>query len=122
MNKAVKVYVAGPYTSNPKANTERAIEAADWLSNAYGVTPFIPHLSHFWHLQSPKPQSFWYSYDLEFLKVCDILVRLPGDSAGADWEVRIASILRIPVIEMNTWSGTEFLKLIDEAKCKKSSK
>jgi hypothetical protein len=59
----------------------------------------VPHLTHFWHLVSPHEYEFWLKLDLEFLTVCDCLVRLPGESSGADREVARAECLCIRVYE-----------------------
>jgi hypothetical protein len=83
----VVVYVAGPYTSGDVAvNVRNAIEAGDKLFQA-GLLPHIPHLTHFWHLIFPHDTEFWYQYDLHWLKIADVLLRLPGESSGADNEL-----------------------------------
>jgi hypothetical protein len=93
-----KVYIAGPYTKGDVAvNVRNAIEAANRLADI-GYAPFVPHLTHFWHLTFPRPYEFWCELDNAFLPHCDILLRLPGESAGADREVALAHKLRIPVV------------------------
>jgi nucleoside 2-deoxyribosyltransferase len=93
----VKVYVAGPYSkSDQVANVRAAIEAADRLADA-GHSPYVPHLTMLWHLVSPKPYDAWIAHDLEWLATCDAVVRIPGDSPGADGEVAEAGRLGIPV-------------------------
>lgn len=94
----MKIYVAGPYTRGDVAiNVRNAIQAGDLIA-ARGHTPFIPHLSHFWHLLKPHEDiNFWYSQDIEWLKVCDALLRLPGESAGADRELEIARELGLEI-------------------------
>jgi hypothetical protein len=97
MKRRLRVYIAGPYTRpDPCANTHRAIAAADRLWDA-GFIPFVPHLSHFWHTMSPRPYEDWLAYDLEWLRCCDVVLRLSGESSGADREVREAEALGIPV-------------------------
>lgn len=87
MADVLRVYVAGPYTApDPEANVRAAIEAAHQLRDA-GAAPFVPHLCHFWHAQQPRGYEDWMAYDLAWLKTCHLLVRLPGDSPGADREV-----------------------------------
>lgn len=91
------VYVAGPYTKGDVArNVATAIEAAETLLNL-GHTPFVPHLTHFWHLLYPHPYETWLAYDNVWLMQCDAVLRLPGESAGADAEVCLAVKLGIPV-------------------------
>ena len=100
------IYVAGPYTKGDVVlNVRNAILAADKLAQV-GYVPFVPHLSHFWHLLCPRPIEFWYQYDLAWLELCDCLLRLPGESVGADLEVRRAKDLGIPIY----WSLEEALE------------
>lgn len=97
--RRTRVYVAGPYTvSDPCVNTHEAIVAADLLL-AKGYAPFVSHLSHFWHTVSPKPYGVWLDYDAQWIPVCDVLLRLPGESSGADEECAHAATLGIPVFE-----------------------
>lgn len=94
-----RVYVAGPYVQGDVVvNVKRAIEAGERLLDA-GYWPFVPHLSHFWHLLYPHVRETWLDYGLSWLKVCDAVVRLPGASDGADLEVMEAVRLRIPVYD-----------------------
>ena len=74
----------------------RAVAVGDFLLEA-GHTPYIPHLTHFWHLVFPHEIEVWYKYDMEWLKLCQALLRLPGESEGADEEVKSAAILGLPV-------------------------
>ena len=91
------VYVAGPYTRGDVViNVREAIKAAEILRN-HGFIPFVPHLTHFWHLLFPHKIDYWYDYDNAWLKKCDVLLRLSGDSAGADAEVGLAKELGLPV-------------------------
>ena len=81
------VYLAGPHsTGDIGANVHSAIKMADVVVKM-GATPYIPHLCHLWHLVSPKSYEFWLEYDRKFLALCDCVLRLPGESAGADLEV-----------------------------------
>lgn len=86
----IKVFIASPYTLGDVAvNVKVQIDTADELMNL-GFTPFVPLLSHFQHLSKPRPYEDWIANDLEWLSACDCLLRLPGDSKGADGEVRYA--------------------------------
>ena len=97
-SEEIKVYIAAPYTNGDTVqNVRTAIDFAESLANC-GLIPFVPHLTHFWHFVHPHDIEFWYAYDIEWLKACDLLVRLPGESSGADEEVRIAETMGIPVI------------------------
>ena len=91
------IYVAGPYTKNDVIlNIRRAIEVGDTLRNM-GHVPFIPHMTYAWHMQYPHDIEFWYKYDLEWLKKCDALFRIAGESKGADDEETLARKLGMPV-------------------------
>ena len=94
------VYIAGPYTHpDPVENTRKAIDAWQVLMDA-GFTPIVPHLSLFTHLVYPHPPEYWYEYDLRLLDRCDIMLRLPGESWGADREEEHARELGITVHHM----------------------
>lgn len=92
-----RVYVAGPYTKGDVAvNVRNAYEAANRLADL-GFAPFVPHATHFWHMLFPRSYEFWLELDNEFLPFCQAVLRLPGDSNGADGEVSLARELKIPV-------------------------
>jgi len=92
------VYLASPYTlGDPVLNVRAQIEAAEELVNL-GYLPHVPLLSHLWHIASPHPYEYWMEIGLEWVRHCDILLRLPGESKGADAEVTLARELGIPVI------------------------
>jgi hypothetical protein len=91
------VYIASPYTKGDVVeNVRKSLQAADQLS-ALGYLPFAPLLSHFWHFLSPHPYEFWTSMDLEWVLRCDCVLRLPGESSGADAEVKLARERGIPI-------------------------
>ena len=95
--RKTRVYVAGPYTQgDPAVNVRNAIQAGDDLMTA-GYAVFIPHLSHFQHLLFPGPYQDWIDHDNEWVPACDAVLRLPGDSPGADKEVELAEHLGLPV-------------------------
>ena len=98
-DKTITVYIAGPYTKGDTVvNIRNALEAADEIIRR-GYVPFIPHLNGFWHLVAPKSYSFWMGYDMVWLEKCDCVLRLPGESHGADMEVENAIDMGIPVFE-----------------------
>lgn len=77
-------------------NVRAALDAADTLASA-GLAPFIPHLTHFWHLVHPRPYEFWLHQDNQWIPCCDALLRLPGPSSGADKEMDLAQELGLPI-------------------------
>lgn len=93
----MRIYVAGPYTKGDvEKNVKEAIFIGDWIA-AFGHTVFIPHLTHFWHKQHPHEYDFWLKQDLEWLKLCDAVFRIEGESKGADDEVTWARLHDKPV-------------------------
>ena len=92
-----RIYIAGPYSSGDTIqNVRTAVLAGDKVAKA-GYYPFIPHLTHFWHFICPHEYEFWLDQDIAWLLTCDYLVRLPGESSGADKEVIVAFNADIPV-------------------------
>lgn len=93
----MKVFISGPYTIGDKEeNTINAILAGEEVIKL-GHTPFVPHLCHFWDKKFPHDYQYWIDFDLSWLEECDALIRLPGESSGADNEVKKALSLNIPV-------------------------
>jgi hypothetical protein len=94
----MRIYIAGPYSNgNVEKNVRTAILTADLLLEK-GYFPYVPHLTHFWHKISPKAWAEWMGLDMEWLRVCDAVLRLPGKSKGADKEVALAVVSSIPVV------------------------
>lgn len=96
---ALRVYVSGPLTSSGSfnGNTRRAIDVAERLRRG-GLVPFVPHLFGTWELLYPgTTYDQWMALDLAWLDACDVLVRLSGESRGADIEVKHALAHGIPV-------------------------
>jgi hypothetical protein len=93
----MRVYIAGPYSQGDKeVNVRRAIDMASTLMRL-GHVPFCPHLTHYIHLIHPEDYETWMSQDLEWLSVCDCVIRLTGESEGADREVLWATANDKPV-------------------------
>jgi Domain of unknown function (DUF4406) len=93
------IYIAGPYTSPyPIYNIRAALEAADRLIDTGCGHPVVPHLTGFWDFAYPKPYERWLELDLESMRTCDAVWRIPGDSSGADGEVDHARQLGLPVL------------------------
>ena len=92
------VYVAGPYIRpDPVENTHKTIQVAETLHASGLVTAYVPHLSLLWHLVAPHDAEHWYDYDLAILARCDALLRIPGESTGADNEVKFAQDEHHPI-------------------------
>jgi len=98
------IYVAGPYNSKTEwgleINLRKAEDAARELWKM-GWAVICPHknTAHFGGLlDNPmEDRNMWLSGDLEILSRCDAVLRLDGESQGADEEVKLALELGIPV-------------------------
>jgi len=85
----IKVYVAGPYSKgNRLRNALRNIEVAQELL-CLGYAPFVPLLSHWWDEYIPNCYKTWLAYDRVWCLTCDAILRTPGESDGADSEVKL---------------------------------
>ena len=93
----IKVYIASPYTKGDVAvNVKNQLGAANELMDA-GFAPFAPLYSHFQHMAHPRPYEDWMKLDFEWVGVCDCILRLEGESSGADREVELAKELGMQV-------------------------
>jgi len=103
-----RVYVAGPLTTSGSVaeNIHNAIRAGNELLRA-GYWPHVPHLNYYWEIMFPAPYEMWMTIDLAQVRISDALIRLPGDSRGADREVAEASLYGIPCYN----SVREFLQI-----------
>jgi hypothetical protein len=92
------IYVAGPYTKGDVAvNVQQNILAGNAVAKM-GHIPFIPLLTHFWHMIEPHTYEFWMEQDRQWLRKCDAILRMPGESKGADEEVSfMTTMLSRPV-------------------------
>lgn len=107
------VYLAGPIGANDGGRTQRivnAIKAADDLWAA-GFYAFVPHLCHWWDAHTPRGYEQWMDYDAAWLATCDALYRMPGESPGADREMKVAAALGMPVFtdldSLRSWARGE---------------
>ena len=72
-------------------NVFRSVEVFLELVDA-GFAPILPQLTEFIERLSGRrlPHATWMEIDLPWIEHADVILRLPGDSAGADIEVRHA--------------------------------
>lgn len=93
----IMVYIACPYTKGDLgANVHRANAEWDALFDL-GLTPVNPLWTHYQHLHRPRPYQDWMDYDEEVVRRCDAMLRLSGESSGADREVNQFRSLGKPV-------------------------
>src|SRR5712692_2454990 len=102
------VYIAHPMTLNWFVEARKAFTIASTLRDF--VTPLLPDVCVLWYLVDPKEHQRWVDYDLEIISNCDALLRLPGESPGADAEVKFATEKKIRCFnepsEVIRWSLT----------------
>jgi hypothetical protein len=115
------VYVSGPIS---KGDLIDNIRRAHWAGVALlkaGLAPCIPHGSCFWgnrirdaafvpELSTDDiTHAEWLAIDLEIVGRCDAVLRLDGESKGADMEVAHARDRNIPVFfrleDVLTWAA-----------------
>ncbi len=93
----IKVYIASPYTLGDVAvNVKLQIDTVNELMDE-GFAPFAPLYSHFQHMVHPRPYQDWIDICLEWVGVCDCLLRLGGESKGAEGEIKLANELGLPI-------------------------
>lgn len=103
-------YISGPLTSSgkPEENLAAAVEAHKELTRL-GYSSLCPHLT--WHIDphGETPHEVWMEIDTPWVLASDCLLRLPGESRGADHEVQVAKEAGIPVFDtlddLREWSA-----------------
>ena len=105
-----KVYVSGPITDGGivkdmdvvRQNVKVAAEAATKLAHA-GFAPLCPHLTVEQEEITGEQldHETWMEIDEPWVLASDVVVRLPGRSAGADRECEIARQAGIPVTSLD---------------------
>ncbi len=91
------IYVAGPlYGSGHQDDNIRVVLEVAEEVHKQGHIPFVPHLYFFWNLISRRPRKFWLSLDKAWLRKCDGMIRIIGDSPGSDMEESWADDFGIP--------------------------
>ena len=91
------VYIAGPYTTpDPITNARKAMKIGEAVM-ILGHTPFVPHLNVIWDFVTPMPYDTWLDWDIKWLSKCDAMLRIPGESPGADIEEAYCVDNGIPV-------------------------
>lgn len=86
------IYVAGPISKGDTLLNIRNGMLAGIELIKRGYTPFIPHNDMIQYMLDPDTLDYEtiLKQDLAWVKKCDAILRLPGDSPGADREVQYA--------------------------------
>lgn len=99
-DKALKIYIAGPYSAETEEQRVKNVNAAIDASFdvfAKGHFPYVPHLTHFVDVRANEVghNLSWEDYirwDMPWVGVCDALLFLRS-SRGADLELQEAKSL-----------------------------
>uniref|UniRef100_A0A6H2A3E6 DUF4406 domain-containing protein n=1 Tax=viral metagenome TaxID=1070528 RepID=A0A6H2A3E6_9ZZZZ len=101
----MRLYIAGPY-GRSRGLSEEELETNVLRAKVYargviaaGHTPFLPHLYHELHrgwITSPD-ETRWFNMAKEWITFCDGILRIPGESVGADKEVAYAEMMGLKV-------------------------
>ncbi len=91
------VYVAGPITGDPFGCVRQAVAYFEPLREL-GAVPFFPQLSVLHEMVKPVGYEAWMAYDFDVIRLASALLRLPGESPGADREVIFAVEHGVPVV------------------------
>lgn len=104
----MRVYVAGAYNSDTVMGVLNNMNKGIRLSTLVllkGFSPFCPWLDYQFQLNLRENEeltiSDYYNYSIEWLKVSDVVLLVPGweKSKGTLDEIRIAKELNIPIFE-----------------------
>ena len=94
---ALYCYIAGPMTKGNQFDLFKdSVLVADCILKR-GHAVFLPHLSFFWNLIKANDYERWLQQDFLWIRKCNVLVRIPGESEGADREVEFAKSIGVKV-------------------------
>lgn len=98
LKRRPKVYLSGPISKGGKVeNFKRFIAAQKRLIDA-GFAVLNPGLSMAPEIADHCDHATWLENDLPWVEAADLLVRLPGESVGADMEVKAAIAAGVEVV------------------------
>ena len=108
------IYIAGPITGDPWGCVRRATEAAAVLADL-GCHAYLPQLSVLHEIVAPQPYEHWIEHGLAMVERCDGLLRLTGESPGADREYAHAVELGRPVFMLGHEPAADRLRYWTQA-------
>lgn len=110
----IRVYVSGPITKgNRNWNLYQANEVHRILLDA-GYAVLNPMLTILFPDEKNVAHGVWLASDLAFIEVCHVVVRLVGESVGADMETAHADKLGIPVVRVDESEWAELPLILQE--------
>lgn len=92
------VYIASPYTNGSQAQNVGLQIKAYMNLILMGYCPIAPLLSHFAEIYFPLPYEKWIEIDFKLIEISDIILRIEGESSGADKEVEYAEKLNKKIV------------------------
>lgn len=123
--RKIKTYFAAPYTTPSAAENVaaywRAVAAymrmCELADPGTVIVPVCPHAYHYLAQVHDFGYEHWMTLDFELIRGCQVLVRLPGFSSGADREVDFAHEIGVGVVDYHAtkWYGesmTEMYRLL----------
>ncbi len=104
MNKRrrIRVYIAGPMTNGGKGYDMKSVTDAIKVYLRLvelGFVPYCPQFTMFCDFLEPGrvPYESWLELDHCYIDDCDAILRMPGESKGADRECEYAEACGTPV-------------------------
>ena len=92
-----RIYISGPISKgNRFDNLVQALDAQKWMLDN-GFAPLNPMLTMLIPWEADVQHQTWVEADLPWVEASSAIFRLPGESDGADQEVRRAREHDIPV-------------------------
>lgn len=91
--KRLRVYIAGPYSSDDKKKRQENIDHAERVAMGLfkkGHTVYLPHkTTEHWDEKCPASYEDYFEFHSSWLPLCDALFYI-GSSKGADRELEMA--------------------------------
>lgn len=97
MSRSLRVYLSGPITKGDRTENFRAFCLWQKVLMDKGFAVLNPGLSMLHPDAWTIAHEAWLQSDLPWIRVSDVVIRIPGESAGADREVEHAEEFGVPV-------------------------
>lgn len=101
------VFISGPITSQALSCVRDSLPVYKFLLDN-GAVPVGLQFAIIAEMVDPLSYEEWMDYAYGLIDHCDLLVRLPGESSGADREVDYASKRGLPVIYTSGFAPADF--------------
>lgn len=93
----MRIYLAGPISSNPEKNLDIALDVSNQVIDK-GHNPYMPNYNYYLNAKKVRDYELWMKLDDEWLRQCEAIYRIPGESPGADREMVVAREIGLLVI------------------------